>query len=336
MKLVKRIFTSLSILILFSVLIYVLGPKPDKVDLSPDLIHGSSISAPPIQYVESTIRAEEADLNIKPGNESILYWADSVGRKTEYVLLYLHGFSASPVEGDPVHTDIAKKFGMNLYAPRLADHGLVEEENMLHFTAEKYIISAQRALAVAARLGEKVILMTTSTGSTVGLYLASSAENKIDGLICYSPNIKVFDPKADLLAGPWGLEIARVVKGGNYHSWDAPVGADSFWHTTYRLEALVELQRLIEGTMTDEVFRKVSVPTFVGYYYKDEVDQDSVISIAAIQDMYKELGTQTKAEVVLPKAGKHCMPSRFFGEEIEHLTEKTSSFLIEEIGLVVK
>jgi hypothetical protein len=61
-----------------------------------------------------------------------------------------------------------------------------------------------------------------------------------------------------------------------------------------------------------------------------------VISIAAIQDMYKELGAETKAEVVFPKAGKHCMPSRFFGEEIEHLTEKTSSFLIEEIGLLVK
>ena len=40
---------------------------------------------------------------------------DSLKEKTEYAVVYLHGFSASQEEGDPVHYDFAKKFGCNLF-----------------------------------------------------------------------------------------------------------------------------------------------------------------------------------------------------------------------------
>ncbi|MFK7922860.1 MAG: alpha/beta hydrolase, partial [Bacteroidia bacterium] len=47
--------------------------------------------------------------NIKPDNESRFYWADSV-RKTPYAIVYLHGFSASPMEGAPIHREIAARY----------------------------------------------------------------------------------------------------------------------------------------------------------------------------------------------------------------------------------
>ena len=70
-------------------------------------------------------------------------------------MLYLHGFSASTEEGDPVHRNIALALKANLYLPRLSDHGLIEEEPMLNFTGQKYLDSAKEALAIAKKIGER-------------------------------------------------------------------------------------------------------------------------------------------------------------------------------------
>ena len=64
----------------------------------------------------------------KPNNESKVVFHDSIPKKTPYSILYLHGFSASTEEGNPVHINIANALGANIYLPRLFGHGLVEEE----------------------------------------------------------------------------------------------------------------------------------------------------------------------------------------------------------------
>ena len=91
---------------------------------------------------------EKAITNIKPNNEGRIVWYDSIPTKTDYSIVYLHGWSASQMEGHPLHVDIAKKFGCNLYLPRLAGHGLDEDEPMLDLTADKLLNSAKEAIAV--------------------------------------------------------------------------------------------------------------------------------------------------------------------------------------------
>ena len=47
---------------------------------------------------------------VKPENEARIIWQnDSLKNKTEYAVVYLHGFSASQEEGDPVHTRTSPK-----------------------------------------------------------------------------------------------------------------------------------------------------------------------------------------------------------------------------------
>jgi hypothetical protein len=59
-------------------------------------------SAALVNYVSQ----QEAAHKIKPDNEARVIWAnDSLKNKTEYALVYLHGFTASQGEGDPVHRD---------------------------------------------------------------------------------------------------------------------------------------------------------------------------------------------------------------------------------------
>ena len=324
-----------SVFIIISVLIgltYFLGPKPTRPELSPD---GYAIMNPSFNpnYLQDVVSANEAKLDIRKGNESQLYWADSATKKTKYVLLYLHGFSASPAEGDAVHLAFAKRYGMNMYAPLLAEHGLVEDEPMINFTANAYLESTKNALRLARLMGDSVIIMGTSTGCTAALYLASG-QNEIHSLINYSPNIKIFDPKAFLLSGPWGLDIARVVKGGNYHTWEAPLGAEQYWHTKYRLESLIELQLLVEATMTAETFNKVSIPVFTGYYYKNEDEQDDVVSVTAILDMHTSLSSTEKQIVVFPEAGAHAMGSSLYSDKTQIVSDSTYVFAEKTLGLV--
>ena len=164
------------------------------------------------------------------------------------------------------------------------------------------------------------------------MFLASG-DNEIHSQICYSPNIEIFDPKSSLLAGPWGIDIARKVKGSDYHKWEAPAGAHKYWHLKYRLESLVELQRLVEGSMTAEVFAKVEIPTFIGYYYKNEEEQDHVVSVTAVLTMFDQLGSRNKKKVAFPNAKAHPIGNNLFSKDVESVLRATSAFIEVELGI---
>src|SRR5687767_5557118 len=150
-------------------IVYLAGPKPKAPVFS---------SVMPVAPTESSaleryVSRNESKHKIKPDNEAQIVWADSSKKKTEYAVVYLHGFFASKMEGDPVHRDFAKEFGCNLYLARLADHGIDTVDQMINFTADRGWESAKEALAIGKSLGEKVIIMSTSSGSTFALLLAA-------------------------------------------------------------------------------------------------------------------------------------------------------------------
>ena len=120
----------------------------------------------------------------------------------------MHGFSASQEEGNPVHRNIAKQFGCNLYLSRLAEHGIDTTDALINLTADKLWGSSKQAYAIGKQLGNKVILMGTSTGATEALQLAATYSD-VAGIILLSPNIAINDPNAWLLNNRWGLQIAR-------------------------------------------------------------------------------------------------------------------------------
>src|SRR5258708_7415518 len=82
--------------------------------------------------------------------------------------------------------------------------------------AQHKLKSAKEALAIGRQLGNKVILMGTSTGGTFALQLAATYPDQVAALVLLSPNIAINDPNAWLLNNHWGLQIAHLVTGGNY------------------------------------------------------------------------------------------------------------------------
>ena len=311
--------------------LFIIGPEVEMPDLETPL--------PEIQYdlneLKDWIDSKEATFdNIKPDNASQLIFHDSVPQKTAYSVLYLHGFSASRTEGNPVHLNIAKALKANLYLPRLSDHGLIEEEPMLHFTAQRYLDSAKEALAVAKKIGEKVIVVSSSSGGTLSLILGNDPQ--IAALLLFGPNVEIYNPDAKLLTLPWGLYIARAVLASKYHVMDKITEQKlNYWTTRYRLECTLHLQKLMETGMRPEIFRRITSAVFMGYYYKNEEEKDEVVSIPAMLKMFDELGTPNnkKQKMAFPDAGDHVIGSYLTTSNYSQVEKVALSFLEEKLNI---
>jgi esterase/lipase len=318
-------------LIALITVIYLIGPKAETGPLSKELPEVPSELA----SLEAFVNEREANTpNIKPDNESRIIWYDSVPTKTPYSIVYLHGFSASQAEGDPIHKDLARRYGSNLYLPRIAGHGLIEDEPMLDLTAETMLESVKEAIAIGMQLGEKVILVATSTGGTYALYLAENNPS-IAALVLYSPNIAIYDPKSLLLNKPWGLQVVRFVKNSDYNEWPLDTISTNYWTNRYRLEVLPQLQVLIDETMTEATFQSVTQPVFMGYYYRNDTAQDMTVSVPAMLKMYEELGTPEamKTKIAFPNAGHHVIGSYLTSKSVEKVESETIKFLEEVVGM---
>lgn len=319
---------------LFLIAIYFLGPEPSQPHFGLNL---PEVPRDP-DALETYIASREALHKIKKDNEARIIWNDSSRQRTEYSVVYLHGFSASQAEGDPIHKRFAKTFGCNLYLPRLADHGIDTTEQLLDFSAERLWESAKEALVIGHALGEKVILMSTSTGGTVALMLAAYYPSEVYSLINMSPNIAINNPAAFLLNDPWGLQIARLVSGGNYQVTDYTPERQAYWNEKYRLESLVQLEELLEDQMTPSTFERVTQPSLTLYYYEDEEHQDPTVKVSAMLKMNEELGTpdSLKQAVAIPGAGAHVLGSYLVSKDLDSVWEAIQLFAIQKMHLVPK
>lgn len=321
----KKNLYILGAVIVVIALLYFLGPQPSTPYYSTSL---PKIPTTPDSIVHY-LNTHEKSLPVKAGNEAEVIWAnDTLRQTTEYVLVYLHGFSASKEEGNPIHKNIASKFKCNLLLTRLSDHGLEDDEPLQDFTAERLWNSAIENLAIAKQLGKKVILMGTSTGGTLALKLAAEFPD-IEALILYSPNIAINDPLAGLLNNPWGLQLAQTVFRSNYKTEKLTPVQAKYWNERYRLESITELQELIETTMTAELFGRVQQPVLLLYYYKDDENQDPIVKVDALLSMFDELQTPPSQKVskAIPNAGAHVICSRLTSKDLKSVEKITTDFL---------
>lgn len=328
MKRLLRLFFALVIALVVG---YFSGPKAATPELRPDI----SPLEIPIEQIEEYVQQKEGQYtNIRPRTEARIVWAKGVRQKTPYSMVYLHGFSATHAEGNPVHEKMAQQYGCNLYLSRLEGHGLEEEDAFLELTPEKLMDTAKEAIAIGKILGEKVIIMSCSTGSTLGLYLAAGNPD-IAGVIAYSPNVDIYDTTSELLVQPWGLQIAQMVMGGTHRSYEAPDSMAYYWTYRYRIEGLVALKALVKATMTEEVFAKITQAVFVGYYYKNEEEQDKVISVSKALQMFEQLGTPAhlKRKVAFTDVNAHALCSKYRSEDMYTVEKETEAFLEEVMGL---
>ncbi len=329
----KKYVSGIIILLVFA---YLMGPKPAAPILKPE----ASWTAIPdsVKAIKSYVDSLEAlNKELKANNQGRVVFADSLNpKKTKLVFLYVHGFSASQMEGDPVHRDLAKAFGANLVLARVAGHGeKTSEHNMETLTADEMYQSVENYYAISKKLGDEVIILGTSFGGAMSLKLCQN-HPEIKALILYGPCIKIKDPAAEIVDNPWGLQIARLILKGESRNIESknPLH-DQYWSLHYRLEGIVAMQNFLTHTMNKETFSGVKMPVYLTYYYKDEQHQDDVVSVDAMKDMFPQLGAPDalKKQEAFPLAGYHVITSPILGKHVEIVTQKSIEFLEKTVQL---
>lgn len=322
-----KIFSIIIIALLsIGTITYVLGPKPEPPKLEVPMFKLSG----DLPTLDKQIQEGEAvEKGIRPDCQARIVWADSLKKeKTKIAFVYIHGFSATQEEGNPIHRNIAKKYSSNLYLARLAGHGVnLGDSTMAKVTADDFVLSAEKALAVGKTLGDEVVIMCTSFGGALTTYLASK-HPEIKAIVMYSPCIKIYDDNAEILDNHWGLELGKAVSGSYVRDFPAtnPQHA-KYWCQHYHLNGVVSLQNFLTNAMNPETFAKIKCPTFMGYYYKNEEEHDKVVSVPAMLKMFDELGSPTKQKVAFPNAGNHVLASPILSKDVANIQRETEKFL---------
>jgi len=326
----KLIVITFPIIVLMG--IYFLGPEPAKPKF--DVVMPSVPQAP--DALERYVVMQEHKHKVKPDNEARIVWADSTKKKTPYSVVYIHGFSACQEEGNPVHRDFARKFGCNLYLARMADHGIDTVDQLINFTPDRWWASSKEALAIGKAIGDKVIIMSTSTGGSMALLLAADYPQDVFALINMSPNIAINDVNAWVLNNPWGLQVARLVKGGDYNEFPRDTATERFWNYKYRLEALTQLEELLEEKMNAETFQKVKCPSLTLYYYKNDKEQDPQVKVSAMLEMNKYLSTpdDLKEAIAIPRAGAHVLGSPLISKDVPSVEAAVEKFALSKLKMI--
>lgn len=152
------------------------------------------------------------EAGIRPEVASYLQWAGPPGKVTDLVILYVHGFSASPAELRPLPEDLARRLGANLLAIRLTGHGRGGAE-LAAARAGDWWRDMAEGLTVAERLGRRVVVLGMSTGATLAALAARDPQmrERIDGVVLISPNFALRDRGAWRLDLPFARAILRLM-----------------------------------------------------------------------------------------------------------------------------
>lgn len=324
-RILKRVILIILSIIIIGIAIFLMGPKLPKAELS---IVYPEFNAD-IIALEGWIENKEYNAGeIKFDNEAKIIWNDSIPVKTEYSVVYLHGFGASHKEGFPVNVNLADSLNANIYLARLGGHGLAAKDGFKGMTAEKYMQSAVDALAVGEIIGEKVIIIGTSTGGAQALWLAAQYPEKVAAILLYSPYIALKDEaNAKLVLGPWGKQITKWTLGGEISETKRPDSIAAYWSTYYHVDSYYSLFSMIDLISDSETFNKVKCPVFLAYYYKNEEEQDDVVSVAAMQKMFAEISSEDKNEVAFPESGDHVIASKLRSKDWKGVQDSSWQFL---------
>lgn len=332
----RKIFLGLFATAMVLVIVYMLGPKVETENIE---IHYPEIPTRVNELEAYLSQREDSVQGLKPDNEAYIQWADSTNkRKTPYSIVYIHGFGASPMEGDPVHRFLAEHFGANLFVTRLPEHGIRRENGMEYLTAQSLADAVGEAYKIGKVLGDEVIIIGTSMGGALSTLLASQQPD-IKALVLYSPAFRDRGEVLGKLFTPWAKFLMEkfAMKDKMIHQERSEIKA-AYWSEDYHINGYQSLAVLIYSMMNKSTYEKIHQPLFLGYYYKNNEEQDGTVSVQKMLEMYQEVSTpeNLKVEKAFPKSGDHVISSSITSNDWEGVMFETINFLENVVGIAPK
>ena len=101
---------------------------------------------------------------------------------------------------------------------------------------------------------------------------------------------------------------------------------------------MVELQSLLETAMTENNFAEIQQPVLNTFYYKNEQDQDQVVSTEAIRWMHENLATPDSFKVLAPlsEPENHVLGSPIKSKNVAIVLKTAKEFCTNILGLKPK
>ena len=267
----------IGLLIIAGGVTYALGPRPvadtgidfDEAALPDDL-----------DAYLATSEARFAD--IRPDNQKQIVWAYPASHaRTPLAIVYIHGFSASPGETRPLPDLVAEKLGANLYFARLRGHGR-SGDAMLDGSVHGWVNDFAEAVAIGRRLGERVIVMATSTGASLATWVATQPDlmRNVAGLVQISPNYGVQAAGSSLLTMPWAETLVPLI-AGQRRSFETSGDLHArFWTYDYPSLALLPMGSLVDLANAVDA-AKITVPSLFIFSPLDKVIQPELVTAMA-------------------------------------------------------
>ncbi len=268
---------------------------------------------PPLQleHLDAWLEEREGQYDdLRPDAHARIVWQGGERRRRSFAIVYLHGFSASPMETSPVCERLAGPLHANVYYPRLTGHGRGPEA-LSEGNAKTWIEDAREAMAIGRRIGEWVILVGTSTGGTLATLLAASGRvPELAALILIAPNFGLVDRRSALLGLPaasrwihWLVGRERVIEAENEaHA--------RYWTLRYATHTLVAMYALVRKVRR-VAMEGIDVPVLAIFS-----DADQVVDASRTRSM---LARVKDAEcMVVPDGGsgsQHVVVGDAFGAE---------------------
>ncbi|MCB1693971.1 MAG: alpha/beta hydrolase [Pseudomonadales bacterium] len=289
--------TILFVAALLIVVVVVFGPRPRL---------GEPPGDPNVPQVDDLtdlaawLREKEASVPglIDGADARVVFANPDTPAKTELCFVYIHGFSATWPETAPVTSRIAETFGANVLQARLAGHGVGHEP--MTTPAEAWLESMLETWRVARQLGNEIVLVATSTGAPLAIWLATRAETAgaIKAMLFMSPNFGIRSKFDFLLTMPWSRYwihwfIGRVREWAPQSELEA-----KYWTWKYSTLSLIEMQKVVDWCNA-QAARRFTWPLAMMY-----MKNDPTVDPAKAIRFFERWGGRTKALIPVTLDGE--------------------------------
>ena len=222
-----------------------------------------------LEDINSLLESQEKMVRgLRPGTEKKVSWAQGDGIKSKTSIVFIHGFSASRVEIDPVVDLIAAELNANVYFTRLRGHGQ-DGQALAEATYEQMLDDTIEAIEIGKSIGDNVILIGCSTGCSL-IHIALGQYKDIKAVIYISPNFGPKPIKGQALRIPGAKFLAPLVFGKE-HSFVAK--NDEYatcWTTKYPTKALFTIKTTVLAAHRID-HRSIKVPMMMWFSDEDRV-----------------------------------------------------------------
>ncbi|WP_417514088.1 alpha/beta hydrolase [Minwuia sp.] len=223
------------------VVLFLLGPR-DRV--APGVPFSADSLGDNLDAVLARSEAKYPD--IRPGLQKEIIWRDpGTKARTDWAIVYIHGFSAAKPETRPLPDLVADALGANLFFTRLTGHGRTGEA-LAQANGGDWLNDAAEALAIGRRIGKRVLVMATSTGATAVAPLALDNEAGADAMVFVSPNFGLRAKGAEYMTIPWGRQIATWVLGRERNAATDNEAYNTGWTVRYPTVSLAPMMALVQ------------------------------------------------------------------------------------------